>query len=206
MGGVWAGCGRGRRRSAAGARARGLARSAGTAPPLGLRLLRGARLADPGGPSMAVEEEGLRVFQSVKIKIGELPGTGGAAESSGGSRRAPPVPNPFAGVYGPGASRRCALPGCGPLLTPGEPTRGPLPSTRDAQRRPSPRLPRGRPGPRGPVALGDSAPRRWRPLVPGGRVNCSRGRCSAGPGSGPQGLRICVCTSARTGALRMRES
>lgn len=55
--GQWAACGRGRRRSE---RARG----AGSSPDLrGLRrrsprLLRGTRLADPGGPSMAVEEEG----------------------------------------------------------------------------------------------------------------------------------------------------
>lgn len=39
---------------------------------------------------MAVEEEGLRVFQSVKIKIGERPGAGGAAGSSRVSRSAPP--------------------------------------------------------------------------------------------------------------------
>lgn len=56
--------------------------------------------------SMAVEEEGLRVFQSVKIKIGELSGAGG----DGGV---------FAGL-GVGAPRspirswRCALPGRGP--------------------------------------------------------------------------------------------
>lgn len=41
---------------------------------------------------MAVEEEGLRVFQSVKIKIGERPGAGGAAGSSRVSRSAPPAP------------------------------------------------------------------------------------------------------------------
>lgn len=90
MGGVWAG----QEAERAGARARGLVRTAGTAPPLGLRLLRGTRLADPGGPSMAVEEEGLRVFQSVKIKIGEFAGAGGAAESSGGSRRPRRSPAP----------------------------------------------------------------------------------------------------------------
>lgn len=92
--------------------ARGLAQSAGTAPRLGLRLLRGARREDPGEArglpggrrSMAVEEEGLRVFQSVKIKIGE--------------RRAPP-PRRRAGQRerGCGAVRggagRCGTRRCG---------------------------------------------------------------------------------------------
>lgn len=137
--GQWAACGRGRRRSSAGARARGPARSAGTAPPLGLRLLRGTRLADPGGPSMAVEEEGLRVFQSVKIKIGELPGAGGAAKSSGGSRRRPRSPTPSLGftalappsdarspVAAPSSPRESLA--AAPSPAPETPSGGPLPA------------------------------------------------------------------------------
>ena len=92
----------------------GLRRRSGSCCSAGL----GART--PGRPSMAVEEEGLRVFQSVKIKIGELPGAGGGGgvfEGACGGR--PKAPDPFPGGQGPDASWPCALPGCGPLPTPG---------------------------------------------------------------------------------------
>lgn len=55
---------------------RGLGREAEVAPAASEVPARPAGPRAPGGPaSMAVEEEGLRIFQSVKIKIGE-PGPG----------------------------------------------------------------------------------------------------------------------------------
>lgn len=67
---------------------------------------------------MAVEEEGLRVFQSVKIKIGELPGAGrGVVAFQGAIGGRSQTPDPFAEGRGPGASRRRALLICAPLST-----------------------------------------------------------------------------------------
>lgn len=82
---------------------------------------------------MAVEEEGLRVFQSVKIKIGELSGAGGGAGVFEGARGGrPQAPDPFPGGQGPDASWPCVLPGCGPSPPPGDPQPRPLPTTPEA--------------------------------------------------------------------------
>lgn len=162
--------------------ARGLAQSAGTAPRLGLRLLRGARREDPGEArglpggrrSMAVEEEGLRVFQSVKIKIGE--------------RRAPP-PRRRAGQRGRG---------CGAVR--GGAGRG------GAGREPAGVRVRGRlGGPRGRVSAPRLPPDGSLHACPGGvgPAPAAGGAGRAAPGAAVR-VRGCACAARGGCALRAR--
>lgn len=117
--------------------------------------------------SMAVEEEGLRVFQSVKIKIGEISGAGGdgwvLADLGAGDPRSPI------------RSWRCALPGRGSSPLPGDGR------SRGYGENNYPRLPCAASGPKLPQAQCSG----WGPLYVGGGAGQDADPVSAGS--------VCLC-------------
>lgn len=113
---------------------------------------------------MAVEEEGLRVFQSVKIKIGERPGAGGDGGVFEGLAAASPSPR-----LALGDARSRSRPPSHLLRTVGPPAAAPYsPPTEDWLGQAGPRGSGERSSPAFPAWL--AAPSLWRHIVGGGVV------------------------------------